>query len=82
MQKTYLSSEKRLAEYFEKSRDKWRSRSLKYQSEKRELLLKLRDTIRSREKWKNELAELKEQLIECKKKHQNIKELTQLIMEK
>ena len=62
MQKKYISSEKRLVKYFESSRDSWKERSLKYQSEKRNLSFKLRDTIQSREKWKGECIQLNEQL--------------------
>lgn len=67
MKKTYRSSDKRLRKYFEKSRDSWKARSLRYQSEKRNISFKLRDTERSKEKWKNECAKLKEELIELKK---------------
>jgi len=82
MQKVYISSEKRLSKYFEESRNKWKARSLQYQSEKRDLLLKLRDTIRSKEKWKNEYTEIKKQLDSLKKKQQKIEELILLVMEK
>lgn len=81
MQKVYISSEKRLSKYFEESRDKWKSRSIQYQSEKRKLLLKLRDTGRSKEKWKKEYGEIKEQLNALKKKQQKIQELISLIVD-
>jgi chromosome segregation ATPase len=82
MQKKYKSSDKRLLKYFEESRNSWKKRSLKYQSEKRDITFKLRDTERSREKWKNECNQLKEQLNELKKKYQKIQELAMLILEK
>ena len=82
MQKTYRSSDKRLMKYFEESRDSWKARSQKYQSEKRRLLFKLRDTERSKEKWKNECSKLKKQLIDIKKKNQKIEELALLILKK
>ena len=82
MQKKYRSTDKRLLKYFEESRNKWKERSLKYQSEKRDISFKLRDTERSKEKWKNECIQLKKQLSELKKKHQKMKELALLILEK
>ncbi len=82
MRKNYASSDKRLLEYFEMSRDSWKERSLKYQEEKRELTFKLRDLERSREKWKAECIQLKEEYDELKKKYQKIQELAQLILER
>jgi len=82
MQKKYRSTDKRLLKYFEESRDSWKERSLKYQTEKRDLTFKLRDTERSKEKWKNECNQLKEQLYELKKKYQKIQEFALLILEK
>ena len=67
MEQAYISSEKRLSKYFEESRNKWKTRSMQYQSEKRELLLTLRDTARSKEKWKSEYGKIKEQLKVLKK---------------
>jgi hypothetical protein len=82
MQNKYRSTDKRLVKYFEESRDSWKERSLKYQSEKREISFKLRDTERSKEKWKNECIKLKEELNELKKKYLKIQELAVLILEK
>ena len=52
MKKNYKSSETRLANYFENSRDKWKERSLKYQKEKKEYLTTIRDLRRTIDKLK------------------------------
>jgi len=81
MKQNLKTSPKRLVQYFETSRDSWKARSLKYQSEKRELLIQKRDLERSKEKWKGECIQLRAELDELKKKHQKVKELAQLIAE-
>lgn len=80
MKKLYKSNEKRLLKYFEGSRDKWKERSLKYQKEKRDISFKLRDIQNSKENWKNECIQLREELVELKKKYQKMKELAILIL--
>lgn len=52
MKKEYKSSLQRLVKCFELSRDKYKVRSSKYQKEKRELKIQIRDAERSKEKWK------------------------------
>ncbi len=59
MEKEYKSSIVRLVDFFESSRNHWKERSLKYQKEKRELLIQIRDITRSKEKWKAECLELR-----------------------
>lgn len=81
MKKDFKTTTKRLAQYFETSRDSWKARSLKYQAEKRELLIQKRDVERSKEKWKEECIQLKIELSEIKKKYQKIKEFAIIIME-
>lgn len=52
MKQIYKSSETRLANYFEESRDKWKERSLKYQKEKKQYLNTIRDLRKTIEKLK------------------------------
>jgi len=71
MCKEYKTSNTRLFKYFESSRGKWKQRSEKYCKDKRRLALKLRDVIKSRDKWRNECKQLKEEnrkLLDNKKK--------------
>jgi chromosome segregation ATPase len=63
-----------------KSCDNWKERSNLYQSEKRDMSFKLRDTQNSRNYWKNEYQAVSKELAELKKKFQKVKELVQLIM--
>lgn len=79
MKKEYKSTVKRLADYFEESRDVWKARTQKYQKEKRALLIQIRDLRRSKENWKTKSKELKIQIDESKKKLQIIQEIKQLI---
>ena len=59
MKKEYKSSLVRLVAYFETSRNAWKVRCLKYQTEKRELQIKIRDISRSKETWKAECVNLR-----------------------
>jgi hypothetical protein len=61
--------------------ENWKERSLKYQSEKRDISFKLRDTKISRDYWKAEYYEISKQLSALKKKYQKMKELAQQILE-
>ncbi|NET36244.1 MAG: hypothetical protein F6K19_30170 [Cyanothece sp. SIO1E1] len=70
MKKEYRTDLKRLASYFESSRDKWKGRSHIYQSEKRALQTQVRDLRRSVEHWKNKCKALEQEL--SKKKHGNL----------
>ena len=81
MQIDYKSSPNRLLKYFDESRNNWRQRSLIYQKEKRELLIKNRDLERSKEKWKNECIQLRTVLKDIKKKNEIIKEFAKKILE-
>jgi hypothetical protein len=54
MKKEYKSSVVRLVVFFESSRNAWKKRCLKYQTEKRELQIQIRDLRRSKELWKTE----------------------------
>jgi len=60
--------------------ENWKARSLKYQSEKRDLSFKLRDTQDSRDYWKEEYYKISNELLELKKKYQKLKELAQQIL--
>ena len=58
----YKSSPKKLAVYFEASRDKWRERSSEKQKRIDYLETKLRDVENSRNKWKNCAKSLQKEL--------------------
>lgn len=60
MKKEYRTELKRLASYFESSRDKWKSHSHVYQSEKQTLQTQVRDLRRSGEPWKNKCKALEQ----------------------
>ena len=77
----YKSSLKRLVQYFEESRNKWKKRSSLYQKDKRELLIKVRDLERSKNKWKVECLMLRSEIKIIKKKKKKIQELYSIIME-
>jgi hypothetical protein len=59
MKKEYKSSLVRLVTFFESSRNSWKERCLKYQTEKRELQIQIRDIRRSKEVWKAECIKLR-----------------------
>ncbi len=61
MNNKYKSPVKKLLKYFESSRDKWRERSSKYQSEKRKLLFSNNDLKKNRDKWKQTSIDLAEE---------------------
>jgi len=66
MKKEYKSSLVRLAAFFESSRNAWKKRCLKYQIEKRELLIQIRDIKRSKDAWKAECINLRIEIGELK----------------
>ena len=66
MKKEYKSSLVRLVAYFELSRNAWKKRCLKYQTEKREFQIQIRDLKRSKEIWKSECIRLKIENAEIK----------------
>lgn len=80
MSKKYKSSNDRLVNFFESSRDKWKERSEKYYQEKRKLSYTLRDVTRSRDKWKDECKRLKELNRELINKEKKTKELLNQIL--
>ena len=59
MKKEYKSSLVRLVAFFESSRNAWKERCLKYQTEKIELQIQIRDLKRSKEAWKAECIKLR-----------------------
>ena len=59
MKREYKSSLVRLVTFFESSRNTWKERCLKYQTEKRELQIQIRDLKRSKETWKTECLKLR-----------------------
>jgi hypothetical protein len=80
MGKKYKSSNNRLVNFFELSRDKWKERSEKYYQEKRKLSYTLRDVTRSRDKWKDECRKLKEEKRKLLNKEKKTKELLKQIL--
>jgi hypothetical protein len=80
MSKKYKSSNNRLVNFFESSRDKWKERSGKHYQEKRKLSYALRDVTRSREKWKDECRKLKEENRKLLNKEKKTKELLNQIL--
>jgi hypothetical protein len=57
-----VSSPARMANFFRRSRDSWKKRSLKYQERIKALDGKVRDLERSRDKWKAEAKESQREL--------------------
>ncbi len=80
MKKEYKSSENRLVDYFEESRDKWKKRSNNYQKQKKALLTEIRDLRRSKEKWKAECIVLKSEIKKFQEKEKKTKELLQILL--
>ncbi len=80
MKKDYKSSNTRLVEYFESSRDKYKERSSVYQKEKRELQIHIRDLSRSKEKWKAECLQLRNEVNELREKEKKTKELLLMLL--
>lgn len=68
MDKEYKCSPKRLVKYFEFSRDRFKERCTIYQKEKRELKIQFRDMKRSKEKWKRECLQLRNEVSQLKDK--------------
>lgn len=66
MKREYKSSLVRLVAFFESSRNAWKERCLKYQTEKRGLQIQIRDLKRSKEVWKKECINLRIENIELK----------------
>lgn len=66
MKTEYKSSLVRLVAFFESSRNSWRERCLKYQTEKRGLQIQVRDLRRSKEVWKTECIKLRIENTELK----------------
>jgi len=65
----YKISVHRLANYFKKSRDKWKKRAVEKQQKIRALLVKNRDLSNSRDKWKQKANELKKIIIQLSKEN-------------
>ncbi len=72
MLRNYKSSLKRLALYFETSKNNWRARAKIYQEEKRQQQTQIRDLKRSKSNWKCKCLELKKEL-DAIKKQQKVK---------
>ena len=81
METEFKSSDKRLVDFFKQSRDSWKERSLKYQKEKRQMTIQIRDLKRSKEKWKRECAQLHEDIDGLKKKREKTREFIRKIMD-
>jgi hypothetical protein len=80
MAKEYKCSDKRLVDYFEESRNNWKARASAYQREKRQKDTKIRDLLRSGEKWKTECIQLRKENAELKKKQKKTRELIQMLL--
>lgn len=81
METEFKSSDKRLVDFFKQSRDNWKERSLKYQKEKRQMTIQIRDLKRSKEKWKRECAQLHGEIDDLKKKRVKARELSKKILD-
>jgi hypothetical protein len=81
MKTEFKSSDKRLVDFFKQSRDHWKERSLKYQKEKRQMMIQIRDLKRSKEKWKRECALLRGEMDDLKKKLVKTRELSRKILD-
>lgn len=64
--KQYLSPVKKLARYFEKSRDRWKEKCLKAKKRVKLLHTKVADLQVSRERWKSEAKQLREELAQVR----------------
>lgn len=58
--KEYRSSTKRLARFFERSRDKWKQKCLEAKQRVKRLQTNVSDLKASRERWKQEAKQAKE----------------------
>ena len=58
----YKSPLRKLVKFFEKSRDNWKQKSLKYKKENRRLNKKLRVLETAKKRWKDETIILRKQL--------------------
>lgn len=81
METEFKSSDKRLVDFFKQSRDNWKGRSLKYQREKRQMTIQVRDLKRSKEKWKRECTQLHEEIDCLEKKREKTKELLKKLLD-
>ncbi len=58
----YKSPPRRLARFFEESRDGWKKKAKQRQGKLRSADTKVRDLTKSRDKWKQEATEAKKQI--------------------
>jgi len=65
---SFKSSDNRLVNFFESSRDKWKQKAINRHKKIRALEVKVRDLKKSRENWKNKS---KEAVVPNKKKLKN-----------
>ena len=68
----YKSPLRKLVQFFEKSRDSWKAKSLKNKKENRHLKKKLRTLETSKKRWKDEAINLRKQL-------KNLNQTTEII---
>jgi hypothetical protein len=68
--KGYKSPVRRLAQFFKKSRDKWKKRAKEKQKELRRMKVKVRDLSKSREQWKKKAKEAERKLGQIEKEQQ------------
>ncbi|NOQ34714.1 MAG: hypothetical protein GQ569_02330 [Methylococcaceae bacterium] len=68
----YKSPLRKLVQFFEKSRDSWKAKSLKNKKENRQLKKKLRTLETSKKRWKDEAINLRKQL-------KNLEQTTEII---
>lgn len=58
----YKSPPRRLARFFEESRNGWKRKAMQRQDELRSADTKMRDLTKSRDKWKREAKEAKKEI--------------------
>ena len=65
--KEYKSSKKRLAQWFNESRDNWKEKALSKQKKLRKSQVRIRDLEKSREYWKERAKQAEKELNQSQK---------------
>ena len=60
----FATSAKRLALYFQDSRDRWKTRATEYQARIRKLAVRVYDLEKSRDRWKEQAIDANQRLAE------------------
>ena len=80
--KVYKSPVRKLARFFEKSRDQWKAKCRKAKMTIKQLKSRVRFLEESRERWKNRAQELKDQVKQKDVKERELKERLKVLEEK